>query len=140
MEPPPAILFFDGECALCDGFVRFILDRDGRGTFRFAPLQSRYAKEFFAKHGWSTEGLDSVVLYRNEQFFVHSDAALQVAALLPGVWSLGRHLRCIPRRWRDVVYRWVARHRYQWFGRRDACRLPRPGEAARFIGEDEVVS
>jgi len=140
VESSPVILFFDGECALCDGFVRFILDRDARARFRFAPLQSKFAAGFFEAHGWSVEGIDSVVLFREERFFIHSDAALEVMGELPGIWSLGRHLRVIPRPWRDALYRWVAAHRYRWFGRYEACRLPRPGESSRFLGDDETVS
>ena len=34
---------------------------------------------------------------------------------------------------RTPVYRWIARNRYRWFGRRDACRVPTESERARFL-------
>ena len=130
---PSAVVFFDGECHLCDGFVRFILDRDWEARFRFAPLQSAYARECFAGAGWDPAGLDSVVVLKDDHFYVLSDAVLEILAELPGIWSLGRHFRVIPRAWRNAVYRWVAANRYRFFGRRKTCRMPREGEAERFL-------
>lgn len=127
------ILFFDGNCGLCDGLVRFVLDRDALARFRFASLQSDFAKRFFADHGLNTTDLDSVVLFKEDQFFVLSSAAIEVFAGLPGVWSFGRVLRCIPRRIRDHVYRWIAANRYRFFGRLDECRLPTAAESSRFL-------
>jgi predicted DCC family thiol-disulfide oxidoreductase YuxK len=34
---------------------------------------------------------------------------------------------------RDVVYRVVASTRYRVFGRVESCRMPREGEAERFL-------
>ena len=132
-DPSPAILFFDGNCNLCDGFVRFVLDRDARGRFRFASLQSDYARRFFEAHAWTTEGLDSVVLFKEDQFYVMSNAALEVLGDLSGIWPRLRVFRFLPRSLRDGLYRWVAANRYRFFGRRDQCRMPKPSEASRFL-------
>ena len=128
------IIFFDGECNLCDGAVRFLLDRDADGVFRFASLQSGFATRFFAEHGWDSAGLDSIVVYEDEEFLVHSDAVIRIAEKLPGIWRAGAWLRVLPKPQRDALYRLVAQHRYRIFGRRNACRVPTPAEAARFLG------
>jgi predicted DCC family thiol-disulfide oxidoreductase YuxK len=134
VERPAGIVFFDGHCNLCNGFVRFIIARDRAGRFRFAPLRSDFARDHFARHGWDPAGLDTVVFHAGDRFHVMSDAALEIAAGLPPPWSWARPLRVLPRGLRDAVYRWVARHRYRLFGRRETCRLPTPEEAARFLG------
>jgi predicted DCC family thiol-disulfide oxidoreductase YuxK len=39
----------------------------------------------------------------------------------------------VPRPIRDTVYDWIAERRYDWFGRRDTCRVPTPDEQRHFI-------
>lgn len=131
---PEVIVFFDGHCHLCDGAVRFLLDRDPDGRFHFASLQSDFANDFMREHGLDDPNLDSLILYKRGKFFVLSDAVLEITREMPGLWPALSVFRVIPRSWRHRLYRWVARHRYQWFGRRDACRMPRPGEKERFLG------
>lgn len=128
------IVFFDGECHMCNGAVNFLLDRDPDGLFAYAPLQSTFARDFMREHGLEDPRLDTLIFFNRGEFFVLSDAVLEIAAEMPGLWSALRHLRLFPRPWRNSVYRWVASNRYRWFGRRSACRMPRPGERERFLG------
>jgi predicted DCC family thiol-disulfide oxidoreductase YuxK len=44
----------------------------------------------------------------------------------------------VPKPLRDAVYRFVARNRYRWFGRQDACLVPAPEVRARFLDADEA--
>ncbi len=37
------LILFDGVCNLCNATIQSIIERDGAGRFRFAPLQSRSA-------------------------------------------------------------------------------------------------
>jgi predicted DCC family thiol-disulfide oxidoreductase YuxK len=46
----------------------------------------------------------------------------------------------VPRPLRDLVYDWVARNRYRWFGKRDACMVPTPELRARFVDDAEPVN
>lgn len=128
------IVFFDGECHLCDGVVRFILDRDEAGVFSYAAQQSAWAQSFLEEHGMEDPQLDSIILYKRGSFYVLSDAVIEIAREMPGFWRVFTVLGGLPRPWRHGLYRWVARNRYRWFGRRAECRLPQPGEAERFLG------
>ena len=77
--------------------------------------------------------LGTVVFYYQGQTYERSDAVLKILGLLPPPWcwlTVGKYL---PRSVRDTLYDWVARHRYQWFGRRETCRLPTPTERSRFL-------
>lgn len=132
MKEAPPVLLFDGVCNLCHASVRFVLDRDPAGTFRFASLQSDAARRLLAPHGRAPT-LDGVVLIEDGRVYTESTAALRVARRLHGGWKLLYALVVMPRFVRDAAYRLVARHRYRLFGRQDACRLPRPGEAQRFL-------
>ncbi len=132
-EPPPSVVLFDGVCNLCDASVHFIIDHDPCARFAFAPLQSPAGQALLAGHGLTDSVPDSVVLVEDGRCFTRSTAARRSARRLSGPWPLLYPLILIPRPLRDATYRWVARNRYRWFGRKDQCRLPTPDLAARFI-------
>ncbi|MBX3024163.1 DUF393 domain-containing protein [bacterium] len=131
-----AVILYDGVCGFCDRTVRFVLRRDARGRFRFAPLQSDFAAAALARHGRDAGDLDTVALLRDagsadERLLVKSDAVLAILRELGGGWALLGPLRWLPRRLRDAAYDAFARRRYAWFGRFDACPLPTPELRAR---------
>ena len=74
-----------------------------------------------------------MVVCVGNQCFRQSDAILELAAGLGGLWRVLSWLRIVPRPVRDALYRWIARHRYRWFGQREQCRLPSAAERARFL-------
>lgn len=127
------IIAFDGVCVLCNGFVRFLVRRDRRAVLRFASSHSPAGAAIFAETGqdWATPV--SVVLVDGSRRTVESDAIIGAVTALGGGWRLAAALRLLPRPLRDVGYRWVARHRYRWFGKLDSCPVPDPAWAARFV-------
>jgi predicted DCC family thiol-disulfide oxidoreductase YuxK len=127
------LLLFDGVCNLCNGFVQWVIVRDKKGVFKFAALQSETGQQELKKLGKNTETFDSVVLIAGSKVLTQSDAAIEVAAQLGGIWSLTPMLRVFPRFLRNAVYNWVARNRYRWFGKREQCMLPRPEWKDRFL-------
>jgi predicted DCC family thiol-disulfide oxidoreductase YuxK len=128
-----ATVLFDGACNLCNGSVRFIIANDPAGHFRFASLQSPQGNAALARAGWRAKGVDSIVLIDGNRLYRRSDAALRIAAELRAPWGLARALLVIPPAIRDAVYDWVAKHRYEVFGKRDLCALPDPALAERFL-------
>ena len=131
-----ATILFDGICNLCNGFVQFIIRHDPQGRFRFAALQSELGRELLAAHGQvaiPAGGPDSVVLLEDGRLYSHSTAVLRIAGRLSGVWRVAAVGWLLPLRWRDALYRYVARHRYRWFGRQEICWLPTPELRARFL-------
>jgi predicted DCC family thiol-disulfide oxidoreductase YuxK len=126
------VLFFDGVCNLCNASVDFVVRRDKKRRYRFAPLQGTTAAH--AIPGQVEAGdYDSFVLAENGQIYTRSTAALRVLAGLGGIWSAAKVLLLIPAPLRDAVYRLIARNRYRWFGQKDTCRLPTPEERALFL-------
>ncbi|MBC6992734.1 thiol-disulfide oxidoreductase DCC family protein [Neolewinella lacunae] len=135
MAAASPVLFFDGLCNLCNGAVQWFLLNDREGNLRFASLQSELAQELLPAAGVDPTALSSLVLYDNGVAYTESDGALRATALLGGVYRpLARFLRFFPRVLRDAVYRLIAANRYRWFGKREACLLPRPEWKARFLG------
>lgn len=130
MEKHP-IIFFDGYCGLCNGFVDFVMARDHKKTFRFATLQGATAARLLTKD--DVENLDSVVVYINESRFRKSRAVLEVFKDLGGGWFLLASFGFLPTSLLDFFYDVVAKNRYAWFGKRDVCRLPTREERALFL-------
>jgi predicted DCC family thiol-disulfide oxidoreductase YuxK len=128
-----AIVLFDGVCNLCNGVVRFVIERDPRGRFQFATLTSATAARTLGSAAGPAPLPNSIVLIDDGRVFTRSDATLRLAKNLTFPWPLLYGLVVVPRGVRDRVYDFVARHRYSWFGRRDACMVPSPSIRARFL-------
>lgn len=128
-----AIIFFDGICNLCNGAVQFIIKRDPHAYFKFASLQSSMALEMLPGYGVDPLGLESILLLENGKLFKKSSAALRISQKLSGIWPVLVVLKIIPPPIRNFVYDWIAKNRYQWFGKRDECMVPTPEMNARFL-------
>lgn len=127
------VLLFDGVCNLCNASIQWVLKHDKKNRFRFAALQSDTGRMLLEGAGLSNEKLETVVLVDGDRFFTHSDAVLEIARRLGGIWSLARVGRIVPRPIRDALYMWIARNRYRWFGKKEQCMLPSPEWKGRFI-------
>ncbi len=136
-ETVDRIVLYDGTCGFCDASVQWLLDHDPRGRFHYAPLQGPTAAALRARHPALPTDLDSVLLVQRtptgEQVLSRSSAVLAICAQLPGAWSWLAVFRVVPRILRDAAYALVARSRYRIWGRVDACRLPDPDVASRFL-------
>ena len=128
----PAVILFDGVCNLCNWSVNFIIDRDPDAYFKFASLQSDYAKTQLAQFQIPTE-LESIVLIEDGNAYVSSTAALRISRRLSGLWCVLFTFIIIPPFVRNGVYRWIAKNRYRWFGKTASCRVPDAGVNERFL-------
>ncbi len=126
-----AIILFDGVCNFCNGSINFIIGRDKKNLFKFAPLQSEIGQKYIDKFGLSD--VDSVVLIEEEKVFTHSTAALKIAKGLGGIWAMFYAFIIIPRPIRDFFYKLFAKYRYRLFGKQDACMLPTPEIREKFL-------
>jgi predicted DCC family thiol-disulfide oxidoreductase YuxK len=128
------VVLFDGVCGLCDATVRFVVGRDPEGVFVFASLQSEAARGLLAPLRVVPQAEpDTVLLIEDGRLFTHSTAAVRIARRLAWPWRVAWALVLVPRPVRDAVYRWIARNRYRWFGRKDACTRPSRVLAERFL-------
>lgn len=129
----PALILFDGVCNLCNTWVQWVLKRDKHAQFRFAALQSDTGRQLLMQYSLNPDNIDTVVLIDNNRAYTHSDVALRVASRIGGIWSATAIFYIFPRSFRNIVYNWIARNRYRWFGRQSECWLPRPEWKERFV-------
>ena len=125
------IIVFDGVCVLCNGWVQFLLERDG-GRYRFAAMQTSAGRALLAAHGLDADDPASFLLVDEGQAWTDSDAIRRVLVGLGGPWKSAVLLVLIPRFLRDPLYRLIARNRYRWFGT-TSCTVPDEARRARFL-------
>ncbi len=128
----PAAILFDGECAFCEGAVRFIATRD-RGYFRFGASQSPAAAALLATFGVTREATRSIILIEDGVLHLHSTASLRIASRLTAPWRWAAVLLWLPRPIRDAAYNVVAAVRRRIAGTSNACEVPPPEIRARMI-------
>ncbi|MFX3650946.1 MAG: thiol-disulfide oxidoreductase DCC family protein [Paenibacillus sp.] len=127
------IVLVDGVCHFCQGLTKWIIKRDPEGKYHFASLQSDVAKELLEKGNLSTDSMDTFVLIENGNCYTRSTAALRLAKGLKFPYPLLYAFIIVPKFIRNAVYNWVARNRYRWFGKDEACMLPTPEIKDRFL-------
>ncbi len=125
------IIFFDGVCGLCDGFVNFILKIDKEKKFMFSPLQSDFARLNLSQE--YTNDLKTLVLMKDGKLYLKSWAIIHILLEIGGIWKIVLIGRLFPRFLLDNLYDLVAKYRYKTFGKKKNCRIPTPEEKSRFV-------
>jgi predicted DCC family thiol-disulfide oxidoreductase YuxK len=125
VEEQPVTIVFDGMCHLCSGSVAWIARRVDRGV-RFVPVQSDEGAQALRAAGLDALDPASFLVVQDGRSLQNSAAVAAVLDVVGGGWKIAAWLlRLLPRRAADTIYGFVAAHRYKWFGRREACFIPR---------------
>jgi predicted DCC family thiol-disulfide oxidoreductase YuxK len=127
------IVLFDGVCNLCNSSVQFVVKRDKKAQLHYASLQSKVGQDLLAKYKIDTKNVDSIVFVSNGKAYIESTAALKIAGFLQFPYNLLQVFIVIPTFIRNLVYRWIARNRYRWFGKEEVCMMPDASISARFL-------
>ncbi len=130
-----SIVLFDGVCNMCNGAVNFIIDHERGDELRFTALQSPAGVDALRARGCEPRAGDpeSIVLIEGHRVYDRSTAALRIARHLRGAWRAAYWLILVPRPLRDLVYAFIARNRYRWFGKKEVCRVPTPSLRRKFL-------
>ena len=125
------IILFDGVCNLCNGTVQFIIKRDKKAIFKFAPLQSEIGKKLVQKNG--SDELDTIVFITDTAVFVKSKAVFAIIKELSGLYKLFLIFAILPTAFTDYIYDLVAKYRYKLFGKKNTCMIPSEEIRSRFV-------
>lgn len=125
-ESPSRIIFYDGDCGLCNSLIQWILKIDKRNCFFFSPIQSKFANGFLPKSIQLKIGLPnppkSLVYYKKNQFFLRSQAILEIGKDLGGMFLVFSYiLSWIPNSILNILYDWVAKYRHFFWGNTNSC-------------------
>jgi predicted DCC family thiol-disulfide oxidoreductase YuxK len=127
------IVLFDGVCNLCNRLVQFIIKKDKKKQFLFASLQGKTGQEILKKSNLPANDFHSFILVEGDRIYTRSTAALKMMRKLSGGWKLLYGFIIVPAFIRNVVYNWIARNRYKWYGRKEECMIPTPELKERFL-------
>ena len=128
------IILFDGVCNLCNSSVQYVIRHDKKDIFRFTSLQSEIGQKILSHIGISRQKIDSIVLYEpGKAYYYKSGAALKIAQYLGGFFTYSTIFRIIPSGIRDFIYDYVAKNRYKWYGKQEACMIPSPELKSKFL-------
>ena len=128
------IILFDGVCNLCDASVQFIIKHDKKDIFRFVALQSDLGQKIITHIGIQNQNIDSIILYEpGVAYYYKSSAALQIAKNLGGFFHFGTLFKMIPTGLRNLLYDYVAKNRYKWYGKKESCMIPTTELKAKFL-------
>ncbi len=133
-----AIIVFDGVCMLCNGWVQFLLRHDRKRRYRFAAMQRPAGRALLAEHGLDPDDPTSFLLIEHDRgpaprVSMGVTAIRRVLSGLGGAWRLIVLAAVVPGFIGNPLYLMLARNRYRWFGRHDACLMPDPANASRFL-------
>ena len=127
------IILFDGVCNLCDSAVLFIIKHDKKELFMFASLQSIAGQKLLQQYNLPADELNSFIFIYKGKAFSRSTGALKVVKKLNGLLPILYSFIVLPEFFRDSIYKWVAKNRYKWFGKKDTCLIPITELKARFL-------
>ncbi|KDN56287.1 thiol-disulfide oxidoreductase DCC family protein [Flavobacterium seoulense] len=128
------IILFDGVCNLCNSAVQFIIERDKKDVFRFVALQSDLGKEICNYIGIDNTKTDSIILYEpGIAYYYKSEAALKIASQLGGFYGFMAGINFLPKKINDIIYDYIAKNRYKWYGKKEHCMIPTPELKAKFL-------
>ena len=126
---------FDGVCNLCNSVVKLVIRQDKKAYFKLAALQSTAGQELLKKHALPQKDFETFLLIEAGKVYQQSDAALRVARRFSWYWQWTQILWLLPRFVRNAAYSFIARRRYRWFGKKEACMIPTPDMQQRFLPE-----
>lgn len=126
------VILFDGVCNLCNSSVQFIIKHDPHHIFRFASLQSKFGEQVLQQFNLPANTFNSFILLENDKIYTRSSAAMRVVKKLKGFWKLLYGFVIVPPFIRNAVYNMIAKNRYKWFGKKEACWVPTPELKALF--------
>ncbi|MFT3683127.1 MAG: thiol-disulfide oxidoreductase DCC family protein [Ferruginibacter sp.] len=132
MKIHPVILF-DGVCNFCDGAINYVIKRDKKAVVKFTTLQSFAGQQLLEEYGLPVKEMKSFILIENGKAYDKSGAAIRTFRYMGGLWPAFYVFILVPKFIRDVVYDFIAKRRYKWFGQKDQCMIPTPEINARFL-------
>lgn len=128
------IILFDGVCNLCNSAVQFIIKHDKKDVFRFAAIESDIGQQILQHIGMDPKKSDSVILYEpGIAYSCKSEAVLEIVQDLGSFYSLLSVFKIFPTVFSDSIYDYVAKNRYQWYGKKEHCLLPTAELESKFL-------
>ena len=136
--PGEIIVYYDGDCAMCNTVVKTLLRIGVPANLRFASQQGETWRRLVAAKPWLL-GIDTIAVQSGGDtapaIRIRSEAVLWLLAQLRFPWSLAALLLFVPLPLLNLGYRLVAhnRKRMPWLFGTDTCVLVPPTHRQHFL-------
>jgi len=127
------IIFYDGVCNLCNFFVRQVIQTNNKKNIKFASLQSDFAKNTLSEEILKSNEYDSIIYFSDNQIYTKSDAVFQISKELRFPCKFLGYFKFLPKSFTDFIYKLIAQNRYNIFGKKDSCTIPKGFDKSLFI-------
>lgn len=122
---------YDGDCALCSRFVRFLVANDPAGRFALATAQSETGRAIYVAENLDPDAMETALLRIGGRVYRNLDVFTESLVAFGGIWKAAMILRLLPQPVSDWLYRRVANNRKRFQG--SSCPLPTPEIKARLL-------
>lgn len=127
------IVLFDGVCNYCNEKVNFIIKHDEQDIFRFVAIQSEKGQEIIKYLGIQPT-FDSIILYEpGIAYYIKSEAIFTILKNLKSSYKWILIFNLMPYSIINLVYDYIAKNRYKWYGKKDTCLIPSPEIKSKFL-------
>ena len=134
LEKNKKLILFDGVCNLCNASVQYVIKNDKKDVFRYAALQSDVGQIIIEMFKIDRTKTDSILLYSPEKGLAYkSTAALKIASQLGFPRNLMSIFLIVPTFIRNWVYDYIAKNRYNWYGKKEECMIPTKELKSKFL-------
>jgi len=128
------IVFFDGSCVFCNFWVKKLVQWDTKDRLRFSSLQSPFARRFFKEQFSQLYAKDALITWEQTKGYQSEAAAVfTILNQLGGLFILLKVFQIFPTCFLNLVYRFIAKNRYKWFGKQSNCDVPPKNQSHRFL-------
>jgi predicted DCC family thiol-disulfide oxidoreductase YuxK len=127
------IVFFDGECGVCNFWVQWILEKDKNDEFMFASLQSEFGQKFLTERGLETQQFNTLYLWKPQKYYlIKSNAVLKITNILGGFYKvLSFFGKIFPTFFSNTIYDLISKNRMKLASQK--CFLPDAHQKKKFI-------
>ena len=120
------LVLFDGNCMLCNKFIKLVHSEDKKKKIQFCALSSKEGGAILVKYNLKVENYTTIYFIdKNGVLYRKSSAILKLFDSLGFKWRLlGFSLWLIPRFIRNIGYDLVAKNRMRFFKSEISCKVP----------------
>lgn len=112
--------------------VNFAIRNDRKAKLKFTPLQSITGQQLKKEFNIPST-IDTVILIDNGKVYTYAKAGIRISKYLNWPAKMLFALNIIPAFISQPVYKWIARNRYKWFGKKESCMVPTLEVRERFL-------
>lgn len=132
MGDPRNIIFFDGNCMLCNNFIAYLVKKKRPALF-FCDIHSQTANNLLSEFRLYKTPKNTIYFLKDNQLFTKSTAVIKIMSQLnPFLKVVGNIFLIVPQFIRDTAYSFIANNRYKFF-KQTTCYTPTNEEKEQFL-------